>query len=210
MLLHVDPRLPAGGRNWCSDGTRAQPQAWLSSTFVRVRTIRRIRRKLLQPLHRINAVSTPVGGVSWTPAPSEREELRKLIVFLEDRRALFDPYNVEATILVRYSVQEIRMELTKVLQALDEDSRAADPLRIMRGACQRYLTRAQNFRDEPPWYRDRPPRGFLRGLDESEDFILALGELRGAVGAELSKIVTQYDVSVHGELAGLLPHDGEA
>lgn len=159
-------------------------------------------------LRRITGVSTPVGGVSWSPTPSERDALRKLVVFLEDRRALFDPYDVEATAMVEHSVQGIRAELTRVLQTIGENSRAGEPLRMMRSASQRYLTKASSFRDEPYWHQ--PPRFHGRsGLDdEDDDFILALGELRGAFGVSLEQIASSYDIEVHGELGGLLPGSG--
>lgn len=153
----------------------------------------------------MNSVTTPVGGLSWTPLASEREELRKLVVFLEDRRALFDPYNVEAVALVEHSVQEIRSALTKVLQTIGEASRAGEPLRTMRAACQRYLSRASAFRNEPYWYR-RPSHHSGPGFDEAgDDFILALGELRGVFGTCLGQISSSYDIEVHGQLSELLP-----
>ncbi|HZO98631.1 MAG TPA: DUF6650 family protein [Gaiellaceae bacterium] len=165
--------------------------------------MRRVR-LLLASLRRVSGVTTPVGGVSWTPSPSERDELRRLVVFLEDRRALFDPYNIEATVLVEHSVQEIRAELTKVLQRMGETSRAGEPLRTMRAACQRYLSQASGFRDEPYWHR-RPRHGGP-GFDEADDdFIMALGELRGVFGACLGQIALSYEIEVHGQLAELLP-----
>jgi hypothetical protein len=39
----------------------------------------------------LTGISTPVFGVSWTPPESDREVVRKLVVFLEDRRALYSP-----------------------------------------------------------------------------------------------------------------------
>ncbi len=167
--------------------------------------LRRMSRRILGTLRRVTGVSTPVGGVSWTPSVSERDALRKLIVFLEDRRALFDPYNVEATALVHQSVQEIRGELTKVLRAIGESSRADEPLRTMRAACQRYLTRAVSFTEQPHWHR--PPR-FHSGFGDDgdgDDFILALGELRGAFAACIHQIASAYDIEVHGQLAAILP-----
>jgi len=161
--------------------------------------------RLLAPLRRVNSVTTPVGGLSWTPPSSEREEIRKLVVFLEDRRALFDPYNVEAVALVEHSVQEIRAELTKVLQTVGEASRAGELLRTMRAACQRYLSRASVFRDEPYWHR-RPRYHGGPGLDEADDdFIMALGELRGVFGTCLGQIASSYEIKVHGQLAELVP-----
>jgi hypothetical protein len=166
-------------------------------------------RRLLAPLRRLNSVTTPVGGLSWTPPPSERDEVRKLVVLLEDRRALFDPYNVEAVALVEHSVQEIRAELTKALQTIGETSRAGEPLRTMRAACQRYLSRAPAFRDEPYWHR-RPRYHGGPGFDEADDdFIMALGELRGVFGTCLGQIASSYEIEVHGQLAALLPSSVE-
>lgn len=126
-------------------------------------------------------------------------------MFLEDRRALFDPYNVEAVALVGHSVQEIRVELTKALQTIGEASRAGEPLRTMRAACQRYLSRAPAFRDEPYWHR-RPHYYGGPGFEEADDdFIMALGELRGAFGTCLGQIASSYGIEVHGQLAELLP-----
>ncbi len=136
-------------------------------------------------------------------AAPDREALRKLVIFLEDRRALFDPYNVEATILVEQSVQQIRAELTSVIQTIGENSRAKEPLRTMRRACQSYLTRASSFSDYPRWHRPRSARDFIEVADD--DFVLALGELRGAFAACISQIASDYDIEVQGELAGLLP-----
>jgi hypothetical protein len=153
----------------------------------------------------VNSLTTPASGLSWTPPPSEREEIRKLVVFLEDRRALFNPYNVGAIALVERSAQEIRAELTKVLQTIGETSRAGEPVRIMRTACQRYLSRAPAFRDETHWHR-RPRYYNGPRLDEPDgDFIMALGELRGVFGACLGQIASSYDIEVHGQLAELLP-----
>jgi hypothetical protein len=164
-----------------------------------------MRRAIADALRRVTGVSTPVGGVSWAPAPSERDALRQLVVFLEDRRALFDPYDVETTVLVEHSVQEIRAELTRILQTIGEGSRAGEPLRMMRSACQRYLTRASGFRDEPYWHRPPRFRGHPGLGGEDDDFVLALGELRGVFGACLEQIASRYDIEVHGELGGLLP-----
>ncbi len=154
----------------------------------------------------MNSVATPVGGLSWTPSPSERDELRKLVVFLEDRRALFDPYNIEAAVLVERSVQEIRAELTKVLQTIGESSRAGEPLRTMRAACQRYLSHASVFRDEPYWHRRPRYHGGGPGFDEGDDdFIMALGELRGVFGTCVGQIASVYEIEVHGQFGLFLP-----
>jgi hypothetical protein len=168
----------------------------------------RLRRRAARSLHRASGVNTPIGGLSWTPSRSEREELRKLVVFLEDRRALFNPYDMEAEIFVEQSVQQIRAELTKVLQVIGEDARAGEPLRNTRSACQHYLTKSDGFKDGPYWHHRPPRHRHGQGIDEDDDFILALGELRGVFGLCIGQIASSYSIEVHGELAGLLPEAG--
>jgi len=169
-------------------------------------TLRRISNALRQMTY--GATTAGDVSVSWTPHPSEREDLRKLIVFLEDRRALFDPYDVEAPVLVQQSVQEMRGEVTRALQNLDEDSPAAEQLRTMRDACQQYLTACAGFAGYPGWRG--PPRlyGDL-GEEAAEDFVLALGELRGAFMACVGQIASTYDIKVHGKLGRLVPQREE-
>ena len=44
---------------------------------------------------RLTGISTPIGGISWTPPIDEREVAKQLLVHLEDRRALYMPYDME-------------------------------------------------------------------------------------------------------------------
>jgi hypothetical protein len=112
---------------------------------------------------------------------------------------------MEAEIFVEQSVQQIRSELTKVLQTIGEDAHAAESLRGMRSACQHYLNKSDGFKDGPYWHH-RPPRHFHHPRDgEDDDFVLALGELRGVFGLCIEQIASSYSIEVHGELAGLLP-----
>ncbi|ABK17584.1 DUF6650 family protein [Syntrophobacter fumaroxidans] len=63
-------------------------------------------------LSRLTGVSTPVGGVNWTPPIAEADVAKKLLVFLEDRRVLFMPYDSEVGYYVVESILEIRQRLT--------------------------------------------------------------------------------------------------
>ena len=40
---------------------------------------------------RLTGISTPIFGVSWTPAQSDVDAVRRTLVFLEDRRVLYAP-----------------------------------------------------------------------------------------------------------------------
>jgi hypothetical protein len=83
----------------------------------------------------LTGFSTPVFGISWNPSESDRDIVRKVITFLEDRRALYNPYNIETPICVDQSILDIRKVLTDTLQKLADDPDISPHLRAMRAAC---------------------------------------------------------------------------
>ncbi len=147
---------------------------------------------------RITGFSTPVFGVSWNPPESSREIVRRVVAFLEDRRALYADFHMEYGPWVEKSVLEMRGELTNALKSCPEDEQLTGPLRAMRAACRKFL-------DEmgPPNSRRRVfyPREALMWQ--------ALGELRGVFGLHLARLCTAFGVDVEPELASIFPASEE-
>lgn len=146
---------------------------------------------------RITGFSTPIGGLSWTSPAAERDTVRGFLTFLEDRRALYQPNNLEVESDVHHSVQAIRQACTDGLTTLDEKSHAVGPIRAIRAACRRFL-------DEP----QADFRNLMGGLGRFGDragFFTALGELRAAVGAQIAILAVVYKIELEAELASILP-----
>jgi len=61
---------------------------------------------------RITGISVPFFGVSWNPPESERKIAKRIISFLEDRRVLYSPYDMEMPMHCVESIIEIRKYLT--------------------------------------------------------------------------------------------------
>ena len=141
----------------------------------------------------LTGFSTPFFGVSWTPPESDREIVRKLITFFEDRRALYNPFNVETPMFVVQSVLEIRKELTATLQKLGDNRDISPHLRAMRAACRKFL-------DETERLQRRVHRDFDR-----ENFFAALGEMRAAFGIQIAQLCVKYGVDIEEDLATILP-----
>jgi hypothetical protein len=158
-------------------------------------------------------------GASWEYPPSERETVRKLIVFLEDRRALFNPPPAEVEDCVVASVQSIREECTKAIATLPEASHAVASIRAIRAACRRFLDDPYpTFSDiAAQMYGPRFREAFdahqyrLRIGTEPAGFFTALGEMRAFVGQQIALLATAYEIDVEGDLASILPPaiDGE-
>jgi RHS repeat-associated protein len=75
--------------------------------------------KFSEIANRLTGISTPFGGASWQPAELEIAGVRRVIAFLEDRRVLYDPCEMEVPDHCVRSVIEIRHCLTEELGKLE-------------------------------------------------------------------------------------------
>ena len=143
--------------------------------------------KFKELVSRLTGVSIPVFGVSWNPPEPERKIIRDVLVFLEDRRALYNPFAHELEHEVADSILDIRKELTTAIQRLSADSNATPLLRAMRSACREYLNEIREHR--PPMF----------------SFLSSLGKLRTLFGINIAYLAIEYGIDIEGELASIVP-----
>jgi hypothetical protein len=148
---------------------------------------------------RLTGISSPVFGVSWNPPEAERTVAKRLITFLEDRRVLYSPSEMERPDHCVQSVLEIRKSLTTEIGKLDEKSDLTASIRAMRAACRKFLDTVQG--DEGRIVRF----GAQFGHYASWTFNSALGEMRGVFGIHIAKLATAYGVDVEDDLAAVIP-----
>lgn len=142
----------------------------------------------------ITGISTPVFGVSWNPPENKREIVRRLVAFLEDRRALYADFHQEYGPWVGRSVLEMRTELTNTLKSCPGDEELTGPLRAMRAACRKFLDQMGH------------PNSRTRMVYPHEALMWqALGELRGVFGLHLARLCAAFGVDVEPDLASILP-----
>lgn len=133
-------------------------------------------------------------GLTWDWVESDAEIVRRLLVFLEDRRALAYDHHREDMGYVVESVLLIREKLVTALQELAPDSGAAHSVRVMRDACLVFLDRT---RGEPQW-----------GFDAA--FVSALSELRTIFSLYCRALADRYEVTIHNPLLLALDEADEA
>ncbi len=153
--------------------------------------------------NRLTGFSTPFLGIQWTRAVLDREIAREVVVFLEDRRVLYSPYEAEVPDYVLRSVFEIRSFLTEILRRGQMADELRDPLRAMRVACRSFIEQA-GVDDEPQLILPSP-QDILGGGTISWIFNQQLGKFRGVFGIHLALIAVRYDIEVPDELATILP-----
>jgi hypothetical protein len=152
-------------------------------------------------IKRITGISTPIFGVSWNPEKTERDIARQVITFLEDRRVLYNPCEMECPNHCVQSVLQIREFLTSKIAETPEKTELSNSLRAMRAACRKFLNTTGDPRGDIIRY------GFHDGHWASWKFISALGELRGVFGVHVSKIAVAYGFDVENDLAAIIPEE---
>jgi len=147
---------------------------------------------------RLTGISTPIGGISWTPPVDERDVAKQLLVYLEDRRALYMPYDMEVGPYVMGSIIEIRQRLTKDLEQVSRSSVLGESLSAMRASCRKFLTDTQ----------DDPKRSRYHWRMEGLIW-QALGELRAICGLHIARIACAYNLTIEEQLMPILPAEYE-
>jgi hypothetical protein len=143
-------------------------------------------------------LSLPVFGVSWNPPKPEVQLAQRLVNFLEDRRVLYNPCEMEVPEHCIRSVVEIRLFLTELLGELPSRQGLPEHIRAMRAACRRFLDQLGDRFDGGR--ARRPEWGFGFALLGT-----ALGELRATIGFHLGAIALMHGLSIDKGLAAILP-----
>lgn len=136
------------------------------------------------------------GGLQWDPSADEHEVATQTIRFMQDRRVLYNAYELESPDHCVKSVIEIRAFLTQQINTLDSGSKLIELLETMRSSCRKFL-------DE---YGD--PQNLRRYRGSFQDMLLAsaLGELRGMMAVYLSALAALFDSELPEPLSSMLPH----
>lgn len=163
--------------------------------------------KFQEALSRITGFSVPAFGIQWTPPEAERAVAHRVLTFLEDRRVLYVPSEMEVPSQGVQSVLRIREFLAGELGKRTGDGQLTQSLRAMRAACRKFLDAAGP--EDGPIVR----YGFDHGHYASWEFNQALGELRGVFGIYIAILAATHGLDIEAGLAAIVPgrdDEGEA
>lgn len=155
---------------------------------------------------RLTGISTPIVGLSWTPATLDRDVAVRTLAFLEDRRALYADYGLEDPEHIAHSIIEIRRYLTDAIgtPGINDDLKAL--LRQIRAACLDYLNSTWSRRGFVP--EDGSSATWELPAHRGPYWMEALGRLRGVVGICVGTLAAKYQVDLEEGLSNILPsHD---
>lgn len=162
----------------------------------------------------INGVELPFigGGISWKTNPSEKEIANKFLLFLADRRALYQKWELEHEIAVMHSMREIRQRITIDIQNIDSKSNFFQAMRELQITCQSFLTLVENHTGplglHPPSREGYPrPAPFDHTWRQEQiEFYVELGKLRSIFGHIIAAISIQFKIDIDERLEPILPN----
>lgn len=149
-------------------------------------------------MNKLTGISCPAFGISWNPDESERDIAKRIIVFLEAKRVLYSPYELETVFPVVHSVIEIRDMLTHEIPKMKKDSKLEECARAMRNSCNKFLSKCK---DDDDFRKYATTKGNIYNWI----FLSSIGELRGVFGVMIGQIVKAYGVDVEEQLAEIIP-----
>jgi hypothetical protein len=148
---------------------------------------------------KITGISFPFFGISWTPIKPDIEIARKVINFLENKRVLFNSYELENPNYCMKSVIQIRDFLTTQLDEVNRGSELDGILRGMRSAGKRVMdTGAHNYQ-----FGENNSNSF--GPLDQIVFFSQLGIFRGILGMLIAKLVIMHGLEIEDDLISILP-----
>jgi hypothetical protein len=154
--------------------------------------------KFQEVLDHLTGISTPIFGVSWNPLELDVTRAKRVIAYLEDRRVLYAPHQLEVPEHCVQSVLEIRHFLTEEIGSTDSNNELTQSLRAMRAACRKFMVSVSS---DPHIIR----HGAYTNSRDGWIFLSAIGELRGVFGIHLAIITAQHGLDIEDDLASILP-----
>lgn len=155
--------------------------------------------KFNEIISRLTGLSCPIFGISWEASETQRKVARRIITFLEAKRVLYVPSEMELPDHCIHSVIQIRDYLTTELNNVDEKSVLEEYVRAMRSACNKFLQR-MNSQENDFIYNAKQ-----WGHWASWTFASALGEMRGTFSVMITQIASAFGLDVEEGLASILP-----
>ena len=138
----------------------------------------------------LNGFSTSLGGISWNKTTSSKEMFTHLLFFLESKRILVNPIELEFKDWCIESVLEIKQQLVGITQELKLKDFDADIIRNMIDACNDYLDTVKPM---------NLPGIIYKKDDRWEDlsFDRAMKAFRNSFKQEIAKVEKKYRLKFH-------------
>lgn len=143
---------------------------------------------------RMTGIDTPFGGVSWEFTESEKHGVQKLFYFLEEKRILTNPTEMEIKQWCEQSALEIKHKLTELLSQYDFSKQTIKCFRLMVSACNVFLDSISRVDENGIIYKNQ------NGDWENAAFSSAMKQFRKTFRDNINTLSAAYNIEFHHEI----------
>lgn len=143
--------------------------------------------------YELNGISTPFGGVSWNKANSVKDKFSFLLFYLESKRILVNPIDMEKKEWCIESVLEIKKQLVSITEDIAFKKDDLSIIRNMIKACNQYLDTVSPLDLPNIIYKSHAQEGSWCDLQ----FDKAMKQFRNSFKQEIESIEKRYRISFH-------------
>lgn len=122
--------------------------------------------------YRINSISTPYGGISWEKAQTSVELVKALFTYLESKRLLVNPIEMEKKEWCELSAIEIKNKLCSVIEQGTLKDKDIEHIKQMVDGCNVFLDKLESVKNNGIIFKND------KGDWEDYNFSVAMKEFR--------------------------------
>ncbi|MFI9653419.1 DUF6650 family protein [Guyparkeria sp. GHLCS8-2] len=149
--------------------------------------------KFKRILQSVTGVSTPIFGIQWTPPHWASDLAEETLVYLSDKRVLFNRFDMEDAGHCIQSVDNVRNHLERQRGKLQGNKELDKSLAAMQRACRRFM----DYVGHPKYSSLEKP--IQESILENE-----LQRLRSSIGKQVATLSISFGVDVEDELASII------
>ena len=141
--------------------------------------------------YELNGVSTPIGGISWNKTYSVKDKFSFLLRYLESKRILVNPIEMEKKEWCIESVLEIKKQLVAIIEEAVFKEDDLNFIRNMIDSCNQYLDSVSVLDLPNIIYKSNSREGSWNDLQ----FDKAMKQFRKSFKQEIELIENRYHLS---------------
>lgn len=137
---------------------------------------------------RVTGFDTPIGGLSWEYTANAKNGIQDLFYFLESKRILTNPMEMEIKSWCEEAAIEIKGKIVEIMSGYNFDGNSIHHLRLMIDACNAFLDKLANVDIQGIIYKND------KGDWEDIAFSRAMKELRKKFKDIISLFESAYEL----------------
>lgn len=143
---------------------------------------------------KLNGISVPIGGISWEYTESGQKGIQEMFYYLESKRLLINPKEMENKEWSEKSAIEIKNKLVDILSRYKYDQNIITIIKQMVDACNEFLDNMQRVEVRGILYKN------LQSDWEDLEYVVAMKKFRKIFRDNIKLLAETYNITFSKEI----------